>query len=386
MPLKRSQIAFFSFSSGYLRDKLKNPSQPITTGHYLAFLSSRHSALPVEWVLTMFERHLESEREKSYSDSLDFDPTSVAIVQRQLLDCIRLKHHQPLAGQCLAKCSLFHGEAQPSSIDQDPYQSVPSWILEDLILVYSIDPEQTIVECTRATLKTICHQALGQELYQKVREDRLIELYAQPFLTGMSASTSSLPSDTIESVSNPWLISPKVSFEHWLFASVNALLKQIDLYYREKNETGHPYALVFLQLRFLTRMKLDLAKKVFPHLIFCLLLLPSSCNVRPVLSKQLTYLLEQLLEHQYPSSTGIAELLFRTMNYLRQCPIDTINKRNPNKSDFLNFENHFWLDLDYFQLARCASKYQCYQSAIIYADIWTTKQRSDRSSGGRMNE
>ena len=121
--------------------------------------------------------------------------------------------------------------------------------------------------------------------------------------------------------------------------------------------------------------RLGVAKKIFPHLVFCLLLLPSRCNLRQVLSKQLTYLLEQLLEHQYPSSPSIAELLFRTMNYLRQCPIDSINKRNAGKTDYLNFENHFWLDIDYFQLSRCASKYQCYQSAIIYADIWTTKQR-----------
>ena len=192
---------FLWFSRRYLPDKRKTPSQPVSTGHYLAFLSSRRSSLPVEWVLTMFEQHFENEREKlSFPDPPDVDLTSIAAVKQQLLDCIRLKHHQQLAGQCLAKCSLFHDDVQPSSIDQDPHQSIPSWILEDLILVYSIDQEQNIVECTRATLKTICHQRLGQELYQKVREDRLLEIFAQPFLSGINSSVNSLPSADVESM------------------------------------------------------------------------------------------------------------------------------------------------------------------------------------------
>ncbi|CAF3093954.1 unnamed protein product, partial [Rotaria sp. Silwood2] len=118
-------------------------------------------------------------------------------------------------------------------------------------------------------------------------------------------------------------------------------------------------------------------KKLFPHLIYCLLLLPINLNIRQLLTNNFTFLLEQLFDNKCENNITyiqIAKIIFRTINFLRQCPIENLNKRNAGKNLFLNFDNHFWLDIDYFQLAKCASKYQCYQSAIVYTDIWTTKQ------------
>ena len=157
------------------------------------------------------------------------------------------------------------------------------------------------------------------------------------------------------------------------------LYKQIEYYYVERNETGHPYVFIFIQLKELTQFKIELTKRLFPHLIYCLLLLPIKFNLRQTLSKNFTCLLEQLIDNknEYDDMTysQIAKLIFRTINYLRKCPFDIFNKRNVGKNLSFNFKNHFWLDMNYFQLPKCASKYQCYSSAILYTDIWTTKQR-----------
>lgn len=347
--------------------------QSITTANYFSYLSQRRSSLPVKWVLEMFHDHLERERLKTSQCLLDIEPSKISFVKQQLSDCISLKQNHILAGKCLSKCSLFLTNSSQENLDDDQYEQIPLWIIDDLIMLYSVDKEQSIVECTRCTLKTILNHSIGQELYQKHIKNDLIRIYLTPFLSQINLSVKIQP--TLNSSSNPWLIS---SFNIWFISLINYLLKQIEYYYVEKKETGHPYAFIFVQLKQLIQLKIELAKKIFPHLIYSLLLLPINLNVRQSLTKSFNFLLQQLIENKNENNINysqIAKLLFRTINYLRQCPIENINKRNAGKSLYISFENSFWLDIDYFQLATCASKYQFYQSAVNYTDIWTTKQR-----------
>ncbi len=361
----------------YLPTEVKKTAHSITTSHYFSYLSHRRSSLPVTWILEMFHNHLENERQKSCQLSWDIDRSIVSLVKQQLIECLTLKSNHILAGKCLSKCPLFFlNNNQHENLEEDEYQPIPLWILDDLIMFYLIDKEQHIVECTRYTLKSLFHHSVGQDLYQKHLKNDLIEIYSKPFLSQINFSTK-IQSNS-NSSSNPWLINSISSFNTWLISLINYLLKQIDYYYNEKKESGHTYAFVFFQLNQLIQLKIELAKKIFPHLIYCLLLLPVNFNLRQLLTKNFTFLIEQLIENKDEKNwifIQIAKLIFRTMNYLKQCPIEHLNKRNNGKNSFLNFQNHFWLDIDYFQLAKCASKYQCYQSAIIYTDIWTTKQR-----------
>lgn len=327
----------------------------------------------------MFHDHLEKERQKSNSYSHNIDLSIISIVKQNLINCLQLKNNHILAGKCLSKCSLFllDNNNHQEDIEDDQYEQNPLWILEDLILYYLIDKEQNIVECTRYTLKNLFNHSIGQDLYKKNLQNNLIEIYSKPFLSQINSSFKIFESN-FQSSTNPWLINSNNSFNHWLISLINYLLKQIDYYYNEKKENGHPYAFIFLQLNQLIQYKIDLCKKLFPHLIYCLLLLPLNVNIRQLLTKNFLFLIEQLISNNDEKNLfyiQISKLIFRTINYLKQCPIENINKRNNGKNSFLSFQNHFWLDIDYFQLAKCASKYQCYQSAIIYTDIWTTKQR-----------
>jgi hypothetical protein len=326
----------------------------------------------------MFDNHLENEREKSSQYLFDINPSIINLVKQQLLECLKLKSNHILAGKCLSKCSLFFlNNNHQENIEEDQYEQIPLWILDDLIMFYLIDKDQSIVECTRYTLKNLFNHSIGQDLYEKNLKNDLIQIYSKPFLSQINSSIKI--QSNFNSSSNPWLIDSLSSFNIWLISLVNYLLKQIHYYYNEKKETGHPYVFLFLQLNQLIQLKIELAKKIFPHLIYCLLLLPTNFNLRQLLTKNLNFLIEQLIENKDEKNfiyIQIGKLIFRTINYLKQCPIENLNKRNNNgKHSFLNFQNHFWLDIDYFQLAKCASKYQCYQSAIIYTDIWTTKQR-----------
>jgi len=356
---------------------MKKISHSITTSHYFSYLSYRRSSLPVKWILEMFNNHLENEREKSSQISFDINSSIIFIVKQQLIECLTLKFNHILAGKCLSKCSLFFlNNNHQENLEEDQYEQIPLWILDDLIMFYLIDKKQSIVECTRYTLKNLFHHSIGQDLYQKSIKNNLIQIYSKPFLSQINCSNKI--QSNFNSLSNPWLINSISSFNSWLISLVNYLLKQIDFYYNEKKENGHSYAFIFLQLNQLIQLKIELAKKIFPHLIYCLLLLPTNFNFRQLLTKNFIFLIEQLIENKDEKNfifIQIGKLIFRTINYLRQCPIEYLNKRNNGKSLFLNFQNHFWLDIDYFQLAKCASKYQCYQSAIIYTDIWTTKQR-----------
>ena len=364
---------FLCFPREYLPNEIKIKSQSITTFHYLSYLSHHRSSLPVQWILEMFHQHLENERLTSCQNSIDINSSIIFIVKQKLIECIKLKYYPILAGKCLAKCSLFLNHNHQENLEDDLYEQIPLWIFNDLIMFYLIDKEQSIVECTYYTLKTIFNHTIGQELYQKYLKDNLIQIYVKPFLLQLSSSIKF--QTNFNSLSNPWEIT---SFDTWFVSLINYLLKQIEYYSIEKNEISHPYALLFIQLKQLIQLKIDFGKKLFPHLIYCLLLFPMKFNIRQLLTKNFNYLLVQLIDNKYENNftyIQIAKLIFRTINYLRQCPIENLNKRNSKTKKYSNFENHFWLDIDYFQLAICASKYQCYQSAIIYTDIWTTKQR-----------
>lgn len=324
----------------------------------------------------MFHQHLDNERMHPSILSIEIDSKIISRVKQQLLDCLKTKTNSILAGKCLSKCSIFHSIITDEDLDEYPYESIPFWILDHLILEDLIDEHQTIVECTRSTLKSLFQHPIGQDFIQKHPKNDRIQIYSKPFLSPVNLSMKL--SKNFPSSSNPWLIPPTSSFHSWLISLINHLYEQIDFYYHEKKETGHPYAHLFLQINRLIQLKIDLARKIFPHLISCLLFLPANFNFRAILTGNFTMLLEQLIaskDEQNSLYIQIGKLIFQTINFLRQCPIDTINKRNTSKSTILNFQNHFWLDLDYFQLAKCASKYQCYQSAMIYTDIWTTKQR-----------
>lgn len=365
-------------SRGYVSIENHRLSQSISTRDYFLYLSSIRSSIYSKWQLEMFNEHLDSQRDKTCRNSIEIDSSLINLVKPRLLDCLKSKTNEILAGQCLAKCWLilnnFHEKIH---LEDKEFQADPSWIFDDLLMFYLIDKQQSIVECTRLTLTNIFHHSLGQNLYEKHSKNNLLQIYAKPFLSPLNFSTKI--QSNFPSAGNPWFINPKISFDSWLISLVNCLLKQIDFYYNEKNETGSPYALIFLELSPLIQLKIDLAKNVFPYLIYSLLLLPMNFNFRQSLTKHFRYLIDQLNENKDESNhlfNQISRLVFETINSLKQCSIDCINKRvNSTKNLKDSFQNHFWLDLDYFQLAKCASKYHFYQSASLYIDIWTSKQR-----------
>ncbi|CAF3291199.1 unnamed protein product, partial [Rotaria sp. Silwood2] len=149
---------------GYLTNEIERRHQTITTSHYFSYLSHRHSSLPVKWILEMFHNHLENERLTCSPCSLDINSSIIFLVKQQLINCITLKQNHILAGKCLSKCSLLLINNNQENLEDDQYEQIPLWIIDDLIMFYLIDKEQSIVECTRYTLKTILNHSIGQEL------------------------------------------------------------------------------------------------------------------------------------------------------------------------------------------------------------------------------
>ncbi|CAF3575202.1 unnamed protein product, partial [Rotaria sp. Silwood2] len=229
---------------GYLTNEIERRHQTITTSHYFSYLSHRHSSLPVKWILEMFHNHLENERLTCSPCSLDINSSIIFLVKQQLINCITLKQNHILAGKCLSKCSLLLINNNQENLEDDQYEQIPLWIIDDLIMFYLIDKEQSIVECTRYTLKTILNHSIGQELYQKYIKNDLIQIYSKPILSQINFSLKI--QTNLNSSLNPWLIT---SFDIWFISLINYLLKQIEYYYIEKKEIGHRYAFIFIQLK-----------------------------------------------------------------------------------------------------------------------------------------
>jgi hypothetical protein len=132
---------------------MKKISHSIITSHYFSYLSHHRSSLPEKWVLEMFHNHLENERQKSSQVLFDIDLSIISLVKQKLMECLTLKFNHILAAKCLSKCSLFllNNNHQENLEEEDQYEQIPLWILDDLIMFYLIDKDQHIVECTRYT-------------------------------------------------------------------------------------------------------------------------------------------------------------------------------------------------------------------------------------------
>ena len=191
----------------------------------------------------MFHRQLDIERVTRCPLPSNIDRPSLCTVKQQLLDCVRDKHHFQLAGQCLAKLPLFSMEitGNEETLEEDQYEPIPSWLIDDLLMRYLIDRDQTIVECARSTLKILFSHSIGQELYQQCFQENFIEIYSVPYLSSSNLTFVKAPAWNFSSSSNPWLIPADARFDHWFISLVNHLYKQIHSYYKEKTEKGHPY-------------------------------------------------------------------------------------------------------------------------------------------------
>ncbi|CAF0900518.1 unnamed protein product, partial [Didymodactylos carnosus] len=391
------------------------------------FLDLINKTTPVKWLLTLFLQEINDAYVKGNEQSINTQSlNTIENVKCKLIKCISGNDRQlsTLAGKCLAKLNCFSSSKSCYDIDDqddDSFNTIPLWILNDLTSSYLIDPNQFVVECSNRTARNLLLIDVGQELLKAHKENSNVVHYLQPFISqkkGVVTSALSeistidydnlgiLPVVHMASAESQWsLFNGLTSFKQWLNSIVDYLLLELK---HNQVESGHKYAQVFIQLGQLCRLKIQLTKKLFPYLIYSLLLLPKNTNLQQNLSKHIQTLCEQLLsvaynkqqqqqqeqnENQMSKSdySQIASVLFRTINFLRQChrnatAISTsTSTRSSNSSHtdnsnvtttILNFENNFWLDLDYFQMAKCALAYNVNRSALIYVELWTTTQRS----------
>lgn len=365
--LNDEKTNFFKF---LIENFLDESKRRISTSSFFEFFARRRTTLNDEFVLELFAQHLEFEREKPMEK---LDSTLFSIVKEKFRRSIVEKRN---SSKIIAKISANFDDEEKQI--EENIDSTPMWIFNELLLEYLIDENQHVVELTRSTLKNLFLLPIGEELFRENHRERLIEIYSIPFYNIVDRPLNSTRNSFVESMTTDFgSIDTTKTFEFWFKSTMNYLFRQIEIFYDEKNESGHRFAKVFLQLKVFTDFQLDLMTKLFPHLIYSILLLPQKFDLRRSFSKHFSRLIDELNEKNGEICAPIGQLVFQTINFLRQCQNETPTKRNSTKtsSSFLNFDNAFWLDVDFFQLAKCATKYRCYSSALIFADIWTTKQR-----------
>lgn len=341
-----------------------------------SFFLFRPSSLPNSWILKLLDEFFDSEKLNQH-----VEPNLILRVREKLNESVKEKRERKLCGRCLAKIDRFCS-IRTTIEDCRDFPSDDDFIglIEQLVEFYSTDDDEMLAETSRLVLRTIFEDPAGREIFENFRENRVLSIFSNFFRPTIVLETNKLSDDEFSSDSDPWRLEENLSFPRWLSRLNEFLFQQIELFYREKNVKGHPLANVFLLLKPLTRIKIDLAKRIFPHLVHSLLFLPNDFQFRTKFTEKFHFLLEQILENPTEVSASIGQLVVRTINFLRRSNAETINKRNVGKTTSAKLEHQFCPEMNFFLLSKCAAKFQFFHSAILYADLWATKQRFDTFS------
>ncbi|XP_074626555.1 serine-protein kinase ATM-like isoform X2 [Acropora palmata] len=262
---------------------------------------------------------------------------------------------------------------------------------------YLIDKKVKVVTAAASCLKKILATESGSALLKKFGDSELKQLlwYLEPFRPSKkkrsSANSSAMEitttlvrlEDTMLWI--PGLEGQEYSHDQWITNLVCSLI-----------ESGLVQDEVLVVLSPICHTKVEFAERVFPYVIHNILergddasrktlseqfrIFFSYCNGTSVVSSRES---SPLLTG--PPSINTGEMLevkkesVRTMlsvvTYLR-----TQNVAKRGRGQVTQWDNNFWLELDYLEVASAAQRCSAYFTALLYTEIWADIERSKPDS------
>lgn len=269
-----------------------------------------------------------------------------------------------------------------------------------LLSTYLIDKKVKVVTAAASCLKKILATESGAALLKKFGEWKLEQLlwYLEPFRPSkkkrQSTGLSAMEVTTEGSLANledstlwiPGLERQEYSHEQWITQLVCALI-----------ESGLVKDEVLVVLSPICRTKVEFAERVFPYVTHNILERGDDAS-RTTLSEQFRNFFSccngvSVMASRASSPATIAEqssvktsgtfgvkkesvrTMLSVVTYLRT---QDLPKRGRGHGTL--WDNNFWLDLDYLEVASAAQRCSAYFTALLYTEIWADIQRSKPDS------
>ncbi|XP_062830674.1 serine-protein kinase ATM isoform X1 [Anolis carolinensis] len=260
------------------------------------------------------------------------------------------------------------------------------WVFIMLTLINNalIDQCIEVRSAAASCLKNILATKTGHEFWEiyKAEDDPML-VYLHPFRTSkkkvleVSHKTQGTLSEDLDSA-NLW-IPQSENHAVWIKTLTCALLDSEGV----KSET-------LLLLKPLCEVQTDFCQTVLPYLIHDILLHDSNESGQTLLSTHIQTFFSTCCKYAFPSSRtstpacsdpdseplangSLDKISRRTMlaivDYLRR------QKKNPSSTVF---DDSFWLDLNYLQVAMAAQSCAAHFTALLYAEIYADKINQDK--------
>ncbi|XP_066028150.1 serine-protein kinase ATM isoform X2 [Pocillopora verrucosa] len=261
-----------------------------------------------------------------------------------------------------------------------------------LLNSYLIDKKVGVVTAAASCLKKILSTSSGADLLKSFEESKQQQFlcYLEPFKPSKKKRSSAMDisceiSNSSLEATELWTPGSEVreySHEQWLTRLACTLIK-----------SGFVKDEVLIVLSPICDVKVEFAEHVFPYLIHNIL----ECGddaIRTTLSEQFRNFFtfcngtsvvpsrpNSPLPPNQPSSSKseVKKESIRTMlavvTYLR-----TQNLPKKGRGQSTLWDNNFWLDLDYLEVASAAQRCSAYFTALLYTEIWADIQKSKPDS------
>ncbi|XP_063954158.1 serine-protein kinase ATM-like isoform X2 [Lytechinus pictus] len=307
---------------------------------------------------------------------------------------------QNAAGQCLGEIGSpdlsvialkkwgggEHGASYSTAVkrfsdNNDPISCRNSVILH-LLKEYLTDPCVDVVAASAKCLKMLLGTRSGQIFYEEYKAQNIDTLlaYLYPFKTSKNKMIKLPAIDTtdeafVRHVGDESLWQPvRGSHDKWLKDLTVALIK-----------SGGVRDEILRLLEPVCLAKVEFAERVFPYLIHDILTADNTLY-RQTLSEQIKGVFntftESVINSRAPTpmpgsldqrNQGLGQrsikTLLDTIHYLRT------QGRSSRTSRLTPWDNNFWLDVDYLQMAQAAQMCEAHFTCLLYSEIWCNHQR-----------
>ncbi|CAH3032263.1 unnamed protein product [Porites lobata] len=287
----------------------------------------------------------------------------------------------------LSTVSLRRKDAETDSLAGNSISQRNSTIV-CLLNSYLVDKSVQVVTAAASCLKQILATESGFQLLKRFDELKQEQLlwYLEPFKS--TKKRRAIISDVKLDDANLWipgLDGQEYSHEQWITKLACTLI-----------ESGLVKDEVLFVLSPICRTKVEFAEHVFPYLVHNVL----ECDddvARTTLSDQFrnffshcngTSVITSSASSPFPSTVpssntsgifGMKKESVRTMlavvTYLR-----TQNIPRKGRGQATLWDNNFWLDLDYLEVASAAQRCSAYFTALLYTEVWADIEKSKEDS------
>nr|NP_001107666.1 ataxia telangiectasia mutated [Strongylocentrotus purpuratus]ABY60856.1 ataxia telangiectasia mutated [Strongylocentrotus purpuratus] len=307
---------------------------------------------------------------------------------------------QKAAGQCLGEIgspdlsvialkkwgggeqSASYSTAVKRFSDNNDRISCRNSVILHLLKEYLTDPCVDVVAASAKCLKMVLGTRSGQTFYEQYRDQNIDTLlaYLYPFKTSKNKMIKLPAIDSSDEafmrhVGEESLWQPvRGSHEEWLKDLTLALIK-----------SGGVRDEILRLLEPICLAKVEFAERVFPYLIHDILT-ADNMVYRQILSEQIkgvfSAFTDSVSDSRAPTpmpgsldqrNQGLGQrsikTLLDTIHYLRT------QERSSRTSRFTPWDNNFWLEVDYLQMAKAAQMCEAHFTCLLYSEIWCNEQR-----------